>query len=242
LLDEPFGALDELTRLEMNDLLLDIRRVTGATVLFVTHSISEAIYLSDQVVVFSKRPAVVARELTIDIPYPRSAKTRFLPQFTEWERQTGVALGLVPMSRSISRSYPLAGTALSFYRHYCRADASAIVVLPTLPGAKVDDRQCQILTEEGVGHRTRMPLWLCAVACDRYPYRGGDDLLTRRKPNVLSAAGGKPVDPESSGGANPFGLVRHRHSIQTCDGLRHRLFPRRRRHRNRIAFDLSRSP
>ena len=50
LMDEPFGALDELTRLEMNDLLLDLRRVTGATVLFVTHSISEAIYLSDQVV------------------------------------------------------------------------------------------------------------------------------------------------------------------------------------------------
>jgi NitT/TauT family transport system ATP-binding protein len=95
LMDEPFGALDELTRLEMNDLLLDIRRVTGATVLFVTHSISEAIYLSDQVVVFSKRPAVIVKELTIDIPYPRSAKTRFLPQFTEWERQAGVALGLV---------------------------------------------------------------------------------------------------------------------------------------------------
>ena len=95
LMDEPFGALDELTRLEMNDLLLDIRRVTGATVVFVTHSISEAIYLSDQVVVFSKRPAVIAKELKIDIPYPRSAKTRFLPQFTELERQAGVALGLV---------------------------------------------------------------------------------------------------------------------------------------------------
>lgn len=95
LMDEPFGALDELTRLEMNDLLLDIRRVTGATVIFVTHSISEAIYLSDQVVVFSKRPAVIVKELAIDIPYPRSAKTRFLPQFTEWERQAGIALGVV---------------------------------------------------------------------------------------------------------------------------------------------------
>jgi NitT/TauT family transport system ATP-binding protein len=95
LMDEPFGALDELTRLEMNDLLLDLRRVTGATVLFVTHSISEAIYLSDQVVVFSKRPAVIVRELAIDIPYPRSSKTRFLPEFTELERQAGVALGIV---------------------------------------------------------------------------------------------------------------------------------------------------
>jgi NitT/TauT family transport system ATP-binding protein len=95
LMDEPFGALDELTRLEMNDLLLDLRRVTGATVLFVTHSISEAIYLSDQVVVFSKRPAVIVRELAIEIPYPRSSKTRFLPEFTELERQAGVALGIV---------------------------------------------------------------------------------------------------------------------------------------------------
>jgi len=95
LMDEPFGALDELTRLEMNDLLLELRRVTGATVLFVTHSISEAIYLSDQVVVFSKRPAVIVKELGIEIPYPRSSKTRFLPEFTELERQAGVALGIV---------------------------------------------------------------------------------------------------------------------------------------------------
>jgi NitT/TauT family transport system ATP-binding protein len=95
LMDEPFGALDELTRLEMNDLLLDLRRVTGATVLFVTHSISEAIYLSDRVVVFSKRPAVIVKELAIEIPYPRSSKTRFLPEFTELERQAGIALGIV---------------------------------------------------------------------------------------------------------------------------------------------------
>ena len=95
LMDEPFGALDELTRLEMNDLLLDIRKVTGATVLFVTHSIAEAVYLSDKVVVFSKRPAVIVTELEVDIPYPRSAKTRFLPRFTALQREAGVALGLV---------------------------------------------------------------------------------------------------------------------------------------------------
>jgi NitT/TauT family transport system ATP-binding protein len=95
LMDEPFGALDELTRLEMNDLLLDIRKVSGATVLFVTHSIAEAIYLSDKVVVFSKRPAVIVKELEIDIPYPRSSKTRFLPKFNDFVREAGVALGLV---------------------------------------------------------------------------------------------------------------------------------------------------
>jgi len=95
LMDEPFGALDAMTRDELDAELLRIWEEKKKTVLFVTHSISEAIYLSDQVVVFSKRPAVVVKELTIDIPYPRSAKTRFLPQFTEWERQAGIALGLV---------------------------------------------------------------------------------------------------------------------------------------------------
>ncbi len=95
LMDEPFGALDELTRLEMNDLLLDIRRVTGATVIFVTHSISEAIYLSDRVFVFSKRPAVIALELEVDIAYPRSQQTRFLTRFTELEKQASIALGVV---------------------------------------------------------------------------------------------------------------------------------------------------
>jgi NitT/TauT family transport system ATP-binding protein len=93
-MDEPFGALDELTRLEMNDLLLSIRRVTGATVLFVTHSISEAIYLSDQVIVFSKRPAVVSLQIKVDFAYPRSSQTRFLKEFTELERQASIALGV----------------------------------------------------------------------------------------------------------------------------------------------------
>ena len=72
-----------------------LRRVTGATVIFVTHSISEAIYLSDRVFVFSKRPAVIALELDVDIPYPRSQQTRFLEEFTELERQASIALGVV---------------------------------------------------------------------------------------------------------------------------------------------------
>jgi NitT/TauT family transport system ATP-binding protein len=95
LMDEPFGALDELTRLEMNDLLLNIRRVTGATVVFVTHSISEAVYLSDRVFVFSKRPAVIALELDVDIAYPRTQQTRFLERFTQLEKQASIALGVV---------------------------------------------------------------------------------------------------------------------------------------------------
>jgi NitT/TauT family transport system ATP-binding protein len=95
LMDEPFGALDELTRLEMNDLLLRIRRETRASVLFVTHSISEAVYLSDKVVVFSKRPARVAKEITIAIPYPRSQKVRFTSAFTTSERIASEALGVI---------------------------------------------------------------------------------------------------------------------------------------------------
>src|SRR5262245_19136594 len=96
LMDEPFGALDELTRLEMNDLLLRIRHETGASVLFVTHSISEAIYLSDKVIVFSRRPARVATEIPISLPYPRSQQVRFTPAFTKAERLASEALGVIP--------------------------------------------------------------------------------------------------------------------------------------------------
>lgn len=95
LMDEPFGALDELTRMEMNDLLLEIRKVTGATVVFVTHSIAEAVYLSDNVLVFSKRPARIALDLKIDIPYPRTSELRYTEHFTRLEEQAGVALGVI---------------------------------------------------------------------------------------------------------------------------------------------------
>ena len=94
LMDEPFGALDELTRMEMQDLLLDIRAKTGATVVFVTHSISEAVYISDIVVVFSKRPAVIADYIAVDLPYPRSAEMRYSAEFTQFEHRAGRALGI----------------------------------------------------------------------------------------------------------------------------------------------------
>jgi len=94
LMDEPFGALDELTRMEMQDLLLDIRAKTGATVLFVTHSISEAVFLSDVVVVFSKRPSVIADYMEIDLPYPRTPEVRYSSAFTEFEHRAGRALGI----------------------------------------------------------------------------------------------------------------------------------------------------
>jgi NitT/TauT family transport system ATP-binding protein len=94
LMDEPFGALDELTRMEMQDLLLDIRAKTQATVLFVTHSISEAVYLSDAVVVFSKRPAVIADYIEIGLSYPRTPEMRYSPAFTVLQHRAGRALGI----------------------------------------------------------------------------------------------------------------------------------------------------
>jgi NitT/TauT family transport system ATP-binding protein len=94
LMDEPFGALDELTRMEMQDLLLDIRAKTGATLMLVTHSISEAIYLSDRVAVFSPRPARIADVIAVDLPYPRRPETRYAPEFTELEHRASRALGI----------------------------------------------------------------------------------------------------------------------------------------------------
>ena len=94
LMDEPFAGLDELTRMEMQDLLLDIRAKTNATVIFVTHSINEAIYLSDAVVVFSKRPAVIADCIEVDFAYPRKPDLRYSPKFTKLGHRASRALGI----------------------------------------------------------------------------------------------------------------------------------------------------
>jgi len=85
LMDEPFGSLDALTRAELEDQLLDIWSSQPKTVLFVTHDIEEAVYLSDRVLILSARPSRVVEELRIDLPRPRDQiATRSLEQFVEY--------------------------------------------------------------------------------------------------------------------------------------------------------------
>jgi NitT/TauT family transport system ATP-binding protein len=92
LFDEPFGALDEITRERLNDELLGLFQRKGFASLFITHSISEAAFLSTRVLVMSSRPGRIIGDFEIPFPYPRSPELRFEPEFARISGEISHAL------------------------------------------------------------------------------------------------------------------------------------------------------
>lgn len=83
LMDEPFGSLDAMTKDQLNEELLDIWRETEKTILFITHDLDEAVFLSDQVVVMSSRPGTILEEISIDLLRPRTIEVRDTDEFVD---------------------------------------------------------------------------------------------------------------------------------------------------------------
>ena len=93
LMDEPFAALDEITRHRLNDDLLELWQRSGVTIVFVTHSVFESVFLSQRIVVMSARPGRVSAELAVTTPYPRSQAFRTSSEYAAWCRQASSRLG-----------------------------------------------------------------------------------------------------------------------------------------------------
>jgi NitT/TauT family transport system ATP-binding protein len=92
LMDEPFAALDEMTRDRMNEELLRLREEQNWTVMFVTHSVAEAVFLSSRVLVLAAHPGRVMHDIPIDLPYPRGAETRESEEFDSLVNRTSKLL------------------------------------------------------------------------------------------------------------------------------------------------------
>ena len=93
LMDEPFAALDEITRHRLNDDLLELWQRSGVTIVFVTHSVFESVFLSQRIVVMSARPGRVSAELAVSTSHPRSQAFRTSAEYAAWCRQASSRLG-----------------------------------------------------------------------------------------------------------------------------------------------------
>jgi NitT/TauT family transport system ATP-binding protein len=92
LLDEPFGALDEMTRDRLNEELLRLKTEQNWTAVFVTHSVAEAVFLSTRVIVLAPSPGRIAHEIAISLPFPRTSATRESPHFESLVTEVSRAL------------------------------------------------------------------------------------------------------------------------------------------------------
>jgi NitT/TauT family transport system ATP-binding protein len=92
LMDEPFAALDEITRFRLNNDLLGLWQALRKTVVFVTHSVFESVYLSSRIIVMTPRPGRVFKELEITAPYPRDERFRTSADYAAWCRLASEAL------------------------------------------------------------------------------------------------------------------------------------------------------
>ena len=106
LMDEPFAALDEITRFRLNDELLALKERLGLTVVFVTHSIFEAVYLSSRVLVMTPRPGRVAEEFAITEPLPRDERFRTSVPYAEYARTISASLRSTSAESRLDNSAP----------------------------------------------------------------------------------------------------------------------------------------
>jgi NitT/TauT family transport system ATP-binding protein len=94
LMDEPFGALDAITREQLHLALLHMWQQGAQTVVFITHDITEAVFLADRVLLMSRRPGTIAQTFPVPLPRPRTLEMRFMPQFTALCRTIHQTMGL----------------------------------------------------------------------------------------------------------------------------------------------------
>jgi len=147
LMDEPFGALDEMTRERLNLELLNIWRKTDTTVLFVTHSITEDVFLATRVMFMSARPGRITADIAIDLPQPRNSETRSNVRFFELETEVRDALRISEGGREAGRAPAPAG--------------GKVPAVPAIPQRR------HVSCDPRAGRRPRLPAACAAPACAR---------------------------------------------------------------------------